>query len=230
MKGDQMSIMRKPEDKKGKRKRPFFPRSKDSVTWTRAVCSHWLGCHPIYWGWSWCLYFFFQAGARVGYKRERWAFPSVTINQKENRIPLQPLLCKLWCLCFSFPEEFILSLDYVEKCVEQCHCVAASFEPLALTPHLYVSDNFYVGVCFLISWPLSIITEVSILSKLLLGFPLCPGKNFWLTLWHKSEKCQMDDFGLILPVHSFVLNHPFDTCSGHVTWQWPHDLHIYLLA
>lgn len=77
--------------------------------------------------------------------------PSVTINQKENRIPLQPLLCKLWCLCFSFPEEFILSLDYVEKCVEQCHCVAASFEPLALTPHLYVSDNFYVGVCFLIS-------------------------------------------------------------------------------
>lgn len=96
--------------------------------------------------------FSFKLVLELVIKEKSQLCPSVTVNQKENRIPLQ--LCFVSCgvLAPPSPEEFILSLDSVEKCVEQCHCVAASFELLALTiPHLYVSDKFYVGVCFLIS-------------------------------------------------------------------------------
>lgn len=133
--------------------------------------------------------------------------PSVTVNQKENRIPLQPLLCKLWCLSFSFSRGICSQSGLCWGVCWPVSLCCCGLEPLALTiPHLYVLCfwQIYVGVCFLISWLLFIITEVSILSKLLLGFSLCPGKNFWLTLWRKSEQCQIGDFGRILPAHSFV--------------------------
>lgn len=60
-------------------------------------------CHPIHLWWSWCLYFSFKLVLELGYKRGELC-PLVTMNQKENRIPLWALLCKLWHLSFSFPK------------------------------------------------------------------------------------------------------------------------------
>lgn len=61
-------------------------------------------CHPIHLWWSWCLYFSFKLVLELGCKREGELCPLVTMNQKENRIPLWALLCKLWHLSFSFPK------------------------------------------------------------------------------------------------------------------------------
>lgn len=61
-------------------------------------------CHPIHLWWSWCLYFSFKLVLELGCKREGELCPLVTVNQKENRIPLWALLCKLWHLGFSFPK------------------------------------------------------------------------------------------------------------------------------
>lgn len=176
MKGDQMSIMEKTrgqKNRKGERlialalstilseiKGPGYMESCGVQPLTGL-------CHPIHLPWSWCLYFSFKLVLELGYKREGELCPLVTLNQKENRIPLWALLCKLWHRICSLPKRTSSSVWL---------CWEVHMEPVSLLcgrcshglshPHLYLPGKSQVGACFLISWPLltTAITEAGILS------------------------------------------------------------------
>lgn len=171
-----------------------------------------------------CLYFSFKLVLELGYKRGELC-PLVTMNQKENRIPLWALLCKLWHLSFFLSQKkFILSLGCVGNVLSRWYCSVACSEPLAFISLLFtvlvISRRLFP---YFMAPPHTAVIEASILSWCCAWVICCLGSSFG---WHcditvENARFKQDDFSWVSHDTalwhnqiSCFLDHPFDTFSG----------------